>query len=321
MWLVPSTYAERSAPSMSSLPPLTNPRPQAAVRRRDVQREQRDLFAPPPSDYGMYRTSTSQAPPAPPSSAPPNYGARNENSVLFTVEALRNSVRPPPVVEDPPAEYARSREDDGVIDLQVLSEHPKSIAPVPQMFGSEVPKTFSSEVAGVLPSGDWNAFLAKPVVGRFTGKHALIAGVAALSALICSVSLYFAFRGGPPDMTQSTAALVAKPDVTEAAPSAEPSHPATAVATTETTAAAAPETPAVAANEPAAPSSDDATPVASKKGKARVKGGKHAAPAKKVHAASAPAKTAAPKAKAGKADACNCHGDFECTIRCAAKGK
>lgn len=301
MWLVPSKYANLRD-SATSLPPAFERSPGAA-RRRSAERDQRDLFAPPPSDFGLTRPKTS----APPPSAG-GYGARNENSVLFTVEEIRNSARPAP-----PPEEDREQED-GVIDLQSLTFGKAPPSPAVPVFGAESSTgAFSSEIAGQGASGERGAWR----LGAFTTKQIAIAASAAACGLLFVVGLFLVFRGEEPDMSRATTSLAATAEAEEsvAAPVAAP--PAQ---TPESTGPAEETVAAAAAVAEATGSTDEGAERAAKpKGKRRGKGGKsHAKPAKKAKAA-APAQSPAPKAK--KADPCKCRGDFECNLRCAAKGK
>lgn len=312
VWLVPSKYADHRNPA-SSLPPPAVERSQGAARRRATERNQRDLFAPPPSDFGLSRPKTSE-PPVPLG----GYGARNENSVLFTVEEIRNSARPAPL----PESAGDRDQEEGVIDLQALTLGKSQGVPAVPVFGGEsAPDAFSSEIAGLgaVDGGGSRRF------GRFTTKQIAIAASAAVAALLCVVGLFVVFRGEQPDMSRATTSLAATENAapTSAAPTSAP-PPVTPPAQTSEPAKPAEETVATSAPSNAAASDEGAGQAAPEKtskskGKHHGKAGKaHHAKPKKAKAA-APAKTAAPKAK--KSDACGCHGDFECTLRCAAKGK
>lgn len=309
VWLVPSKYADHRNPA-SSLPPPAVERAQGAARRRTTERNQRDLFAPPPSDFGLARPKTSE-PPVPIG----GYGARNENSVLFTVEEIRNSARPP--APSPEHAGAHGEQEEGVIDLQALTLGKSQGVPALPVFGVEsAPDAFSSEIAGLGASGERGARR----LGRFTTKQIAIAAGAAAAALLCVVGLFVVFRGEQPDMSHATSSLAATASTTEATaappatpPPAQTSEPAKPAEETVATTMAASDAPATT-DEGAA-----AEKPGKHKGKHHGKAAKpHAKPAKKAKAA-APAKSATPKAK--KSDACGCHGDFECTLRCAAKGK
>ena len=183
----------------------------------------------------------------------------------------------------------QAHDDDGIIDLRALASTPppRGAFAMPSPFASEPPPAFSLDANDA--DGEHG-----PTRSSKAKTIAIVVASAAFLALGC-VGVGFAFRGAkaaPP-----RAAVMAPP----AAPSvAAPPPPAAEPAP----AAAAPV--ASAAVEPAA--ADAPSTKKSKNGKARAGGAKTKAAAATV--------TKAPVTKAS--DPCNCHGDFQCNIRCAA---
>lgn len=266
----------------------------AAVVRRGTEREKRDLFATPAPDHAAYRPETVR-PPA------PNYGfstaERNENSVLFTVDALKRAAgarvqTPEPVAVAP----STPQDDEGVIDLKALSQAPPPPAgPLvpPTLFSEPPPAAFAVDASGPAQaqkaSNKWIAWTAAAAAAIVL----LGVGVAAL-----------AFRAEEP----VNRLAAAPPPVTAAAPA--PSAPPAV------TAATAPK-----ADEATPPTTGDDEKVASK-GKGKGKGkGKATAARGRGRATTTKAKASAPAAAPKASDPCHCKGDFTCILRCTAKGK
>jgi predicted Zn finger-like uncharacterized protein len=258
----------------------------AAVLRRGADREKADLFAPRPSDHGMV------SPTMPPPRAD-GVAARNESSVLFTVDSLRGSARvktpepaPSPISVRPPPP---ADDDEGIIDLNALKSMPPRTAarPVAPLF-SEPPPAFARDVGASYPPTEARRFPTKV-------KTAGMIAAAAVAVIVGIFGIAHAFKGDEP------VARVAEP----------PPPPA-----------AAAEPPPAATADPAPSASatpDDPKPVASGK-----KGHRHfakSAPAsfKKGQSDAPAAFKPPPPVKA--ADPCGCHGDFNCILRCTAKGK
>ena len=227
---------------------------------------------------------------------PPHHAsvaARNEDSVLFTVDALRHNAHapastPPPASVAPSSVPPPSLEEDGIIDLNALSTAPPSagarvIAP---LFGSEPPGTFAREIHSQ-PS----------IISKRQSRLPLI-GFAAAAVALLAVALggaSMAFRGEEPSRAAAAAVVVPPPVVVAPTPAAEPPPAATQAA--------------------AESKSEDTAAPKAKKGGTKVSSG-----VRSVTRTSTPATYTPPKA-VKPADPCGCHGDFNCILRCAAKGK
>lgn len=286
----------------------TNDSKHAAVVKRGAEREHRDLFATRPPDLGSCAESHVKQTlrPPPPDSQLSGMAARNETSVLFTVDALRGNARlNTPAPEQSPASGFIIEDDEGIIDLNALASTPptrigvgnRSVAP---LFASEPPPAaFAADV------GDSGAAPAYSAGGIRFGKRA-IAGVAAaaVALVLCAVGVSAVFKGEEPTARAAANTMIAPPPVL-AAPTPAPAP-----------APAADPAPASASNEG---DSKPASHIGKKKGH---KGGAKAsfAPSQKVQSSgisgTGVAKTA-PKA----ADKCGCRGDFNCILRCTATGK
>lgn len=277
----------------------------AAVVKRGAERDHRDLFASRPADLGSVKQTLRPPPPE----ALTGFAARNETSVLFTVDALRMSagaarVKTPEPEPAPLSSAFIASDDEGVIDLKSLSSAPpkvgaRSVAP---LFTTDTPPAAFTADVGAMGSVDGSPN------GFKLGKRA-IAGIAAaaLAVVLCSIGLAAAFKGEEPVAHAANAAIL---------PIAAPATPAPAVV-----APAAPVAAPVVASTSTDSSDDDAKVSTTAKGKKKHKGGK----AKSGGVASAKIKSSSsdqplvskpPKA----ADKCGCKGDFTCILRCTAKG-
>ena len=284
---------------------IMNEAKRAAVVKRGAERDHRDLFASRPADLGSVKQTLR---PPPPESLYGGVAARNESSVLFTVDALRNAgaarVKTPEPELAPPSTAFIASDDEGVIDLKSLSSAPprvgaRSVAP---LFSEPAPAAFASDV-GSSSSG-------YPIAHQngFTFGKRAIAGLAAAAifVVLCSIGLAAAFKGEEPVARAANAVM---------APIAPP-------AVVAVVARAAPVAASVAPTTASSSDSDDKAPVTKGKGKAtRGKGGKAqssgVASAKKSSSSSDPL-VSKPLPKA--ADKCGCKGDFTCILRCTAKG-
>ena len=290
-----------------------NEEKRAAVVKRGADRDHRDLFASRPVDIGSVK-QTLRPPPPFPGADLSGVAARNETSVLFTVDSLKGAarVKTPEPEQAPLSSAFIPQDDEGVIDLKSLSSAPprvgaRSVAP---LFSEPPPAAFSADVDG---SG-MNQGISMP--GGFKlGKRAF-AGIAAaaVALVLCSVGLAAAFKGEEP--VAHTAANSIMAPVTPAAPvvTAAPAAPVIA--------------PVTASN--ASSSSDDDTKSSTVSGKGKGKKGKGTkasfagtkvqssgvASSKKSSSSDALVSKPAPKA----ADKCGCKGDFNCILRCTAKG-
>ncbi len=286
----------------------------AAVVKRGGERDHRDLFASRPADLGSVKQTLR---PPPPDSVYGGVAARNESSVLFTVDALRNAgaarMKTPEPEQAPPSSAFIASDDEGVIDLKSLSSAPpkvgaRSVAP---LFSEPPPAAFAADVGS---SGSFGSFQGGSPNGFKFGKRAM-AGLAAAAVFVVlsSIGLAAAFKGEEPVARVANAALAPLP------PSAAP---VVAIAT--------PASPVVASTPASSSPSDDDEKV-STPGKGKSKGGRakagKAGKAQSGGIASAKGKSfssgseplvSKPIPKA--ADKCGCKGDFTCILRCTAKG-
>lgn len=272
--------------------PSAEPR-RAAVVKTGAERENRDLFAKQNANDGVVKQTLVP----PPSTGFTGVGARNENSVLFSLDQLsktaltKNAPQTARMPETAAARVpsARASDDDGVIDLRALSS-----APPQRPIGLPVAPLFS-EPAGM--AFDVNA----------TGKHSLtktfstgqlVGGIAAAAALIlvAAFGIALTFRGeAPVKHAAMPAALLPPPAVVAPPPAAEPPP--------------APKTDAADNSEADA----RATAETGTKGK-----GKKARAAKSKGATTTTAAAAAPK-PVKAADPCHCKGNFDCILACTVK--
>lgn len=287
VWLVSGPEIKMSEPK------------RAAVMKRGMERDHRDLFASQPTDFGSVKQTL-----RPPPTDASGVAARNESSVLFTVDALRDAAR----VKTPEPELAPvstafiASDDEGVIDLKALASSPpkvgaRSIAP---LFSDPPPAAFAADVG--------SSAMGFPMASSgFKLSKGAIAGIAAaaVAVILCSIGLATAFKGEEP--------------VVRAAASMAPIPPPAAPVVTAAAPEPAPVTTAAAATASDSSDDDDETSQASSaKGK---KGKKHRGKAMRSKGrkkAKAPA--AAKKNTRKAADKCHCKGDFNCIIRCEAKG-
>jgi predicted Zn finger-like uncharacterized protein len=282
----------------------------AAVVKRGADRDHRDLFASRPADLGSVKQTL-----RPPPGEQSGVAARNETSVLFTVDSLRGAARVK-TPEPEPAPLSTSfipSDDEGVIDLKALASSPpqvgaRSVAP---LFSEPPPAAFAADVMG---SGVSDIGAAPG--GFKLGKRAFAGIAAAAVAVVLFSGLAAAFKGEEPVARVSATSAMIAPPVTPPAP--------------VVIAPAAPVIAPVTASNTSTSSSDDAdTASASGKGKKgkKGKGGKAAASGLKVQssgvASSKKASSSEPlvsKPAPKAADKCGCKGDFNCILRCTAKG-
>lgn len=247
--------------------------------------------------------------------APPDFGgvaARNETSVLFTVDSLRCAacVKAPAPAAPPSSAFIAS-DDDGVIDLRALASTPpqtcaRSVAP---LFSDPAPAALTSDLA----PGTTKDVLMMP--GSFTLGKRTLAGIAAagMALALCTVGLAAAFKGAGP-VARTSAMMDALP--TPAAP-------------VLSTSAAPAQIPVTTASAPSAVDSvtDDGAKAAAAttKGK-KAKKSKTSPSGTKVQSSDLSTSKGkrdplvsrpAPKAP----DTCGCKGDFNCILRCTAKGR
>ncbi len=258
---------------------------QALVVRRGLPREDRDLFA--------SRAEESVAP-------PPSIrtGERSENSVLFSVDVLRQAASsvPPP----PPAVQSRPQDDDGAgtIDLNALAQATGgSLAYKPLTLSEPPMAAFAHDVGGPITSHGRSSGGSRTwmyVAGGAVAAFAVLGGVAVA-----------AMAGSDGDKATATHAADASRGVGLEAAFA----------------------PVRSGAQAAAPASDAPDHTSAKIASGR--GGKGGATfASSYRPSSTPSRsTPAPAAKSGGAksgggaDRCGCHGVLSCVIRCSATGK
>jgi predicted Zn finger-like uncharacterized protein len=282
----------------------------AAVVKRGAERDHADLFAARPTDLGSVKQTLR---PPPPDALTGGVAARNESSVLFTVDALKGAAR----VKTPEPEVAPlssafiPNDDEGVIDLNALASTPPkngSRAVAPLFTSDPPPGAFAADV-----SDSGNHAATNAAGGGFKlGKRAF-AGIAAaaVALVLCSVGLAAAFKGEEP---------VARTNAISTPVPSTPAPTATATATAPAATATA-ATPAPSSTT----SDDDNKSTASsgkKKGKAKASAGSAKASFSKVQSSGVTASAASkPAATPKPADKCGCKGDFNCILRCTATGK
>jgi predicted Zn finger-like uncharacterized protein len=257
----------------------------AAVSRRRAERDRRDLFAPRPSDHG--HVGETIPPPAP----APGIAARRESSVLFTLDALKDSARRK--TPEPQMSPVSDAALEGVIDLgeQLASVPLKALgraAPAPVFASEPPPAAFAVDATGSSPSAT------RGRIPMRLKKIGLGAAVAAGMVLLV-VGIASAFKGEEPVAHRTATTVVTPAPAAAATPDPAPTTDPTAASTS---------------------TADDA--------KAHTKKGKHYAGkgVASFHKGQADAPAAAkPPPPVKAADPCGCHGDFDCILRCTAKGK
>ena len=290
----------------------------ARTVKRGAEREHRDLFASRPLDMGSVKQTLRPAPlPAGFPDESQQLAARNEASVLFTVDALRDQNArlhsgnaPPPGADLAPLSGLPIEDDSGVIDLNQLASIPPRVgqrSAVAPLFSEPPPAAFAADVDGPSPS----SMVAMP--GGFRLSKRAIAGMAAagVALVLCCVGISAAFKGEDPVARAAANSMSAIPaPTTTAAPAASPAATTTDPAPASTTATTA-----------STSDDDDKSAKPGKKKKKTFSGGG----AKASFASSSSPKmstTVAASPKAPKAaDKCGCKGDFNCIIRCTATGK
>lgn len=284
----PAAQAETRASAPASIRPAAT----AAVVRRNDERSKRDLFG---GEVELAAKVVER-------NESPFTAARNENSVLFSLDQLS---KPAPVaarsgaVRDVSAASSGSgvseerKDDSGIIDLNKLMDvqlSAKSVRPPPI---SEAPLGYALEVSTPLP------MVADPTFGAQGKKNktGLIAGLAVAAALAL-VGIGVATTHAEDARLKAAAAAAAAP----------PPAPPPPVATPDPTPAPAP----IVATPPNDTAEKDTKAHAKSGGKV---GGKKPGAGAKSAGASSPAPAAPKKA----ADPCGCHGDLMCNMRCSSK--
>jgi predicted Zn finger-like uncharacterized protein len=299
----PPAYA--AAPAFDPAPAPAAEERRAA--RREGARGTRDLFAAQPSgDDGLSASAASAFAPPPgggggngASGGAMTTGARNENSVLFSLAVLTKDEAPAPSPMGSVASAASKKEDSGLIDLKALSlaaaatsgASPELAAP---LFAPSAP--FGSFDSPALPLGGSIAPDAQPK----NKMMLIVAAAAVVVALGAIIALVLVMKsGGKNDTTAASASASASATPEIAAPaSAEP-----------------PPTVSVAAASSAPADSSSATVAATKPkpGAKPIPG--VAVPGVKPTATAAAATTTAPAVKKPGGD-CGCAGDLMCLMKC-----
>lgn len=292
----------------------------AAVVRRGAERERRDLFATRPPEMGSIKQTLRTPPPE-----ALGVAARNETSVLFTVDALRAAAKEG--AERPRDDYAAphdfapppsslvpvTSDDEGIIDLYALSTRGTARPVAQPLFSEPPPGAFTREVSSSSTSLDRIVIPGGMKVRKLTLAGA---GAAMVVMLLACIGLAAAFKGEEPVARVNATSAVGTNGAAGAAaatPAAEATPPVTA------------STPAPAATVAASEAADDdeadekmSSSHAPKKKKARA-GGKRWTP--KASASKAKTSSSSPARPKQAADKCGCKGEFNCILRCAAKGK
>ncbi len=292
-----------------------NEEKRAAVVKRGADRDHRDLFASRPADLGSVKQTLRPPPGRELGHDVSGVAARNETSVLFTVDSLRGAARvktPEPEPAPLSSAFVSQQDDDGVIDLKALASSPPRahVRSVPPLFSEPPPGVFTADVDGFASRSSDGISMPG---GFKLGKRAIAGFAAAAVALVlCSVGLAAAFKGEEPVAHTAANAIMA---------------PATPPAPTVAAAPAAPVIAAVSVSS--ASSSDDDAKTSSSSGKGKGKRGKGSAKASfsggKSQSNAASKKSSSSDAFVSKpgpkaADKCGCKGDFNCILRCTAKG-
>lgn len=295
----PPAYA--AAPAYDPAPAPAADERRAA--RREGARGTRDLFAAQPGgDDGLSASAASAFAPPPgggngASGGAMTTGARNENSVLFSLAVLTKDEAPAAMPMGSMASAPSRKEDSGLIDLKALSlaaaassggATPEFAAP---LFAPAAP--FGSFDSPALPLGGSIAPDAQPK----NKMMLIVAAAAVVVALAAIVALVVVMKSGNKnDATAASASASASsaPEVAASA-SAEPTPSASAVASS---------TPADSAS----------ATVAVAKPKPGVKPPPGAAPPPGIKPPPAAATTPAPKPKGG--GDCGCAGDLMCLMKC-----
>jgi predicted Zn finger-like uncharacterized protein len=215
-------------------------------------------------------------------------GARDEQSVLFSLSALTSNTKPAAPAPTPAVSTSSSRtEDSGLIDLNALAKAqaarpPEAAAPVAPV---AAPFLFPAAL-GTVEVPDIAETKKKSSMPLIIGGGVAVAGLAIALALVAT--------------RKSDEPLPAPAASISAAPAPEPTPAPTVAETATATATAAPEA--------------KAAPTKKAGGGAKVGGGgAKAAPAQPT--------TSLPPPPVKKASPCGCAaGDLQCQIRCSATG-
>lgn len=319
--IVAALHAGTSVPPAAAAAPAAEA-PRAA--RRDPNRRSQDLFG------GGFGTETARADDvatsaplfsagasaaaAPAASRPA--GAREENSVLFSLSALTAKAG---AASAPAATTtAANREDSGLIDLKALAASAQPSGGGAAAAAS--PLDLVPDNAGLFPLGMPPVTAPVPTAAGASGpsvappasssKTGLFIGIGGVVAGLAIVGAFLAMKGGdkpPPPTPESTvAAQATQAPAATAAPTAEPTAEPSAEASAAPTASAS----ASAAVAAAAPKSGGHYTGGAKTGGAAAKPAGGSKPAGAAPAAAAPAKPS--KGNCGCAP-----GDLMCAMKCS----
>lgn len=279
-------------------PERERPSRSAAVIRRNDARAHRDMFAATEESHDAYGDSYDaeearcRREEAPYPGGLGGTGARNENSVLFSISALTDMQRKKEAASAAPAQprALAVSSDSGIIDLNALmgaaNRGPAKLVsgPVVSAFSSEPPPAVASDVAPAPP----------PRRRRGIVVAAVAAGVA-LVAVFSLGNVLFPF-GDESEVEERAAASAPMPESTPESARADtrPAPPVTLPRADET-----------ARTEDAADA--DERDEAPKRARAQTRHRRHGA-------------SSATKAKGSKPagnDPCHCGGNLQCAMRCA----
>jgi hypothetical protein len=287
--------AEVEEPRPAFAPTVVAAQPSAAVARRKDERSKRDLFG---GEVELGAKVVERK------DVSPFTAARNENSVLFSLDQLskprtgaRDDYAPLSIASagtsSANADGAAKKEDSGLIDLNRMMNDEKlsakSVRPAPI---SEAPLGYAREVSHTpVPT----VYEANPFSRR--KKTGLIAGLAAAAVVALATVGVVASNHEDARLKAAAAAAAAPPPQPVVTAVAAPEPPPAPIA------ASAPET---------SKDTDDDKPTSKHRGHTWSKGHKSSRSGAKH--GSAPASAPAPKKAA---DPCGCHGNLLCNMKCS----
>jgi predicted Zn finger-like uncharacterized protein len=282
--------AATSSAAMSSSGYASSPPAAAPAAKKDTgARRSQDLFGAPPDSYsgGLGAGLGASAAPA---------GKRDENSVLFSLNALTAATAPAP------AKTTATKEDSGLIDLKALAAAaPAQAAPEVEAVG-----LFPLGAPVIAPVQPPQMNYAAPVAVAEKKKSPLPLIVGGLVAVLAIVGVFIMVKGGDPPKTDPTTKPATEPTVVQTV-TAAPTQTATAAPTATATADATAEASASATAGPVA-----VGPRPKNTGAA----GKPTATAKPT-SGGGPATTTTSKPPAGKGN-CGCPpGNLDCMLKCS----
>jgi predicted Zn finger-like uncharacterized protein len=281
--------AAMSSSGYASAPPAAA----APAARKDQGRRSQDLFASPPDSYSggaSFGGAGLGASPAP-------AGKRDENSVLFSLNALTAATAPAP------SKTTATKEDSGLIDLKALAAAaPAQAAPEVEAVG-----LFPLGAPVIAPVAPPQMNYAAPVAVAEKKKSPVPLIVGGLVAVLAIVGVFIMVKGGDPPKTDPTTKVAADPTVAQTA-TAAPTQTATAAPTQTATADATADASASATAGPVA--------IGPRPRNTGGAGGKPGATAKPT-TGGGPATTGTSKPPPAKGN-CGCPpGNLDCMLKCS----